>query len=532
MMEFSKFELFHKEEQELIKNHTQLVLSAVKAWAPKIKQVNAIVNASVDDKVALLMGSNIGKKLVSLTIKETALKNLLTKFFEKNETMDVLLQKFETIAETYITNKELEMMREPLTNIIPKAVLDFLPKNLVVDIDPEGVIEDVYTRFQNKDKNLGVKVQKQKDFMIVKDKFEKLLGAGMASPIDTIKIMSVLISVMYETGIRPASDPDTTLSHVRTTPLYPKDFKDKATATQKAEASSELNALGPSSVTTYGALTLLPSHARVLDEYSWEGSGVQLSFYGKSGQLNWAEVRGSQATKIIKELIEEFNKNPHGGPLFSLNNGKPITFAQLTSFYTKLLISAGMDTNDITGHSLTDLRKLKASTTLHEVLVRYQEEFYDNILALDPLQIMLNNKESLKSLSKLIVEYLKKAVEGAEMALNHSSMNMTINSYINPQVILSFLSHGGNVPQDFKELVHDKFQLKFDLKDFVIQATQSKLIDPTGWIEAVGLERLGVLGEERDEFAKEFSLLRIAKQKKIKLASIIKVIAKLQRNIR
>lgn len=519
-MDFSKFQKFHEEEQKIIENHQNLVKAVLKEWEPELEQAKAMVKATTEDKVKFLMSTDIGKKLLTIAFSKTPLENLLTKYVEGKETMEGLVAKFEAMAEAYITKQELEIMRQPITSVVPKAVLDYLPKNLVVDIDPDGYIQDLYTRFQNKDKNLGVKVQKQKDFMKIKDKFEKLLEASMASKQHNIKIMSLLISIMYETGIRPGGDDGKSM--VRTTPLYPGKLD------SKEKSAPDID---PASVTTYGAISLLPSHLHVLDEYSWEGSGVQLTFYGKSGQLNFAEVRGTQATHIIKELLEEYSKKPHGGQLFSIDNGKPVTPEKLTSFYTKLLQSAGMEAEDISGHSLTDLRKLKASTTLHDILLRYQDEFYDKILAIDTMSLLNNHKQSLKELSSVIAKYLEKAVEGAELALNHSSMNMTINSYINPQVILSFLSYGGNIPHSFSELVHDKFQLKFDLRNFVIQATQSKLVDPTGWVEAIGLERLALF-EERDEFAQQFSLLRFAKQKKIRLASIIKVIARLQRNIR
>lgn len=89
-------------------------------------------------------------------------------------------------------------------------------------------------------------------------------------------------------------------------------------------------------------------------------------------------------------------------------------------------------------------------------------------------------------------------------------MNMTINSYINPQVILSFLSNSGEIENSFKDLLLDGAKLIFDVKQFVINASASRFADNGGWTSVIESgERLGL--PERDEFAKEQSLLKFAR---------------------
>lgn len=86
-------------------------------------------------------------------------------------------------------------------------------------------------------------------------------------------------------------------------------------------------------------------------------------------------------------------------------------------------------------------------------------------------------------------------------------MNMTINSYINPQLILNFLSRSGEIESDLGELLHSDGKLQFDVKQFVINAAQSRFVDNGGWEDIVESEgQYGVLPEQ-DEFGSQYSLL-------------------------
>lgn len=480
----SKYEKFYEEEQKKIGIRKDLAIKLVNYWEADLDKALSS-KANLESKVSYLLATGVAKKIMALSFaSEKVLKAILEKYLTSTDVDkdEWLANKIVALSEATTIKQELEEQRKPLTDIIPKKVLDFLPKKLVVEVDPDGQITDIYSRYANKDKNIGVKIEKQKEFMKVRVKFEQLLDKGMLSDNNKIKMMSLIIAVMYDTGIRPG-DAETGLSYTNI------DTEGPETSDKKGpKPSREL-------VDTFGSISLEPQHFKVLNGVT------NLAFYGKSGVFNKAQISNHLLNSVIKEVIMKFAlEGEPGKPLFSVD-GVPYTSAQLQNFYVGLLKLAGM--GDATGHSMTDLRKLKASTVLHKALLDAKEELQDQILKIENLY----SKKALTQVSNLIAESLNTAVQKSEVALNHTSMNMTINSYINPQLILNFLSRSGEIERDFTELLHSDGKLDFDVKQFVINAAQSRFVDNGGWEDIVESEgQYGVLPEQ-DEFGSQYSLL-------------------------
>jgi len=480
----SKYEKFYEEEQKKIGIRKDLAIKLVNYWEADLDKALSS-KATLESKVNYLLSTGVAKKIMELSFaSEKVLKTILEKYLtSKDENIDEwLVSKIVALSEATTIKNELEEQRKPLTDVIPKKILDYLPKKLVVDVDPQGQITDIYSRYANKDKNIGVKIQKQKDFMKVRVKFEQLLDKGVLSSDNKIKMMSLIIAVMYDTGIRPG-DAETGLSYANIDTEGP-ETEDK----KGPKPSREL-------VDTFGSISLEPQHFKVLNGVT------NLAFYGKSGVFNKAQISNQLLNSVIKEVIMKFAmEGEPGKPLFSVD-GVPYSSGQLQNFYVSLLKLSGMA--DITGHSMTDLRKLKASTVLHKALLDAKEELQDKILAVENIF----SKKALTQITSIIAESLNSAVEKSEVALNHTSMNMTINSYINPQLILNFLSNSGEIESDLSELLHSDGKLQFDVKDFVVKASQSRFVNNGGWESVVDSgEQLGVLPEQ-DEFASQFSLL-------------------------
>jgi hypothetical protein len=477
----SKYEKFYEDEQKKIGLRRDLAIKLMDHWKVDLdKALNS--DATLSSKVDYLMGTGPAKKIISLSFaSEKSLKTILEKFLTSMDT-NWLVNKIVDLSEATTIKQDLEKQRKPLTSIIPKKILDFLPEKLVVDVDPQGQIKDLYSRYANKDKNIGVKIQKQKDFVKVRAKFEQLLDKGMLSSNNKVKMMSLIIAVMYDTGIRPGDD-DTGLSYTSIETEGP-----ETTDKKGPKPAREL-------VTTYGSISLEPQHFKVLNGVT------NLAFYGKSGVYNKAQISNHLLNSVIKEVIMKFAmEGEPGKPLFSVD-GVAYSSGQLQNFYVGLLKLAGM--KDITGHSMTDLRKLKSTTVLHKALLEAKDELQDQILKIENVF----SKKALTQITSMIADALNKAVEKSEVALNHTSMNMTINSYINPQLILNFLSNSGEIESDLSELLHSDGKLQFDVKDFVVKAAQSRFVDNGGWESVVESEdQLGVLPEQ-DEFAGQYSLL-------------------------
>jgi len=476
----SRYEDFFQEEQKKVQTRKEVASKIMNYWKADLQKAISL-NMTIEDKVSYLMSTGVARKIMAIYgMKEKVLKETLENYI-KTPNDEWLYNKILNLSESHTIKTELEKLRKPLTDVIPKKVLDFLPKKLVVDVDPQGQILEIYSRYANKDKNIGVKIEKQKAFIYVKNKFEDLLHKGLVSRDNRIKMMSLIIAVMYDTGIRPG-DMETGLSYTSIETQGPETEDEK-----KPKPAREL-------VDTFGAISLEPEHFKVLNGIT------NLAFYGKSGVFNKAQISSTLLNKVIKDVIVDFADEVNTGkPLFSVD-GVPFNAGQLQNFFTGLLKTAGME--DISGHSMTDLRKLKSSTVLHKVLVESKKDLEEKLLKIENVF----SKKAYTTIATIIAEHIEKAVEKAEVALNHTSMNMTINSYINPQILLDFFSRSGDISDNFGDLLLSDGTLKFNVQEFVLNASQSRFADNGGWESVIESgESLGL--PEQSEFAKEFGYM-------------------------
>jgi len=463
----TKYQEFYKDEQTGLAVSKQFVAKLYNSWKPTLQQI-LLTSNTLEEKVLMLLNTKQAQLLIQNYISESSLKGVLKKYIETpNE--EWLQNRILSLSESSAIQSDLSEMRTPLSSVIPQKVLEYLPSKMVVDLDPEGIIVDTYSRYSNKDKNLQLKIQKQKEFITIKDRFESLLNKGIRSKDMKNKMMCLIIYIMYETGIRPG-DESTGLSKI---------YLEEEGSEDKTQIS----------VDTFGAINLKPEHFKVLDAF-----GTSLEFYGKSGIVNKATISNPLLNKVIADLIRKYKKNPHGGVLFGID-GIPYTAAQLHKFYISLLNLAGLKNTD--EHSMTDLRKLKSATVLHHALVLAEQELHENLLKIENVF----SQKATKKIVEAISLHLKTAIENAKVALNHTTISMTINNYINPQVILNFLSNSGVIESDFSELLEQDAKVQFNIKSFLANAISNPGYSYTD----------EPLYPERDEFAKEQSLLKFAR---------------------
>ncbi len=460
----SKYQDQYNRDIELIARRKALFLKYFTYWKPQIQRVLIQTNLPKEEKVQILLNSVVARQIVTSLGKTTKdLKNALTKYIETPND-EILIERITSLTESGVEAIELEKARRPLTSVIPKDIIGFLPTKLVVDVDPTGEITDIYTRFANKDKNLGIKIEKQKAFIKVKNNFERLLSVGIRAQDPGVRMMTLLIYIMYDTGIRPGEvgEGTSTLKHKYLGPVQKVDNKNLPLPKPEEEV-----------VGTFGAISLEPQHFKVIDGIT------NLEFYGKSGMVNTAYISKPELNYVIRDILKNVALHKTQGPLFVID-GKPYTRPQINAFYIELLKDAGMPKTEVTGHTLTDMRKLKSATVLHETLLENQSVLDMELLKIE--DIYSENAE--KEIQKAIVGYLKKAVEQSEIALNHADMDMTINSYINPQVLLNFFQRSGDVTDSFSELINTGGKLEFNLQKFVLQASNriyNKFVDNSGW---------------------------------------------------
>ena len=306
--------------------------------------------------------------------------------------------------------KVLQRERKELTEIIPKSFLTYLPKSLVVNVGENGKIKEMKTVYAEQINDMKAKMDRQKKLLNCIDDLKKQLSKDLKSKDEDKKLCAVIISLMLETGIRPGN-------------LESKDLEE-----------------------TYGASTLEEGHIKFLSR-----NRAELKFRGKKGTLNKAVVTDAELIKVLKEI---------GGTTLR-EDGSVIPNDVLSKYLRQ---ASGQILN------LTDFRKLKASQVLLDSLKKREDKLYKEIQKLDDLELETTREEIVDK----VLDMVKGAFEESEKALNHESKNTTINSYINPQVLLSFLATG-EVADKLEDIVLNKKQtLKFDPMVFIEKALGTK----------------------------------------------------------
>lgn len=306
--------------------------------------------------------------------------------------------------------KVLERERKELTEIIPKSFLTYLPKSLVVNVGENGKIKEMKTIYAEQINDMKAKMDRQKKLLNCIDDLKKQLSKDMKSKDEEKKLCAVIIGLMLETGIRPGN-------------LESKDIEE-----------------------TYGASTLEAGHIKFISY-----NKAILKFRGKKGTLNKAVVQDRELIKVLKSL---------GGT--TLRSDDSVIPNDVLSKY--LREASGEILN------LTDFRKLKASQVLLESLKRRESKLHKDLEKIKDLEV---DTAKDKIVDK-VLDMVKDAFEESEKALNHESKNTTINSYINPQILLSFLANG-EVADKLEDIVLNKQQtLKFDPMVFIEKALGTK----------------------------------------------------------
>ena len=326
--------------------------------------------------------------------------------------------------------QKLDTERQTLIETIPESFLKFLPDTLIVQVDNNKKITGIKTMFAEKMNDMEAKIERQKKLLLAYGRIRSALDKDIAGSNHNKKIMGLIISIMLETGIRPGNE---------------------GMGVPTDEIDEEGNEL--EKVQTYGASTLLKQHFKKLRD-----GGLELNFIGKKGSLNIAQITNPQLVKILEKIIESTGENKY---VFENDSGALFTQAKLTEYLVGI---AGF------AIKLTDFRKLKASQTVLDSLKASQKEIYKKIVELHKAKVT-DVKDQIISLT---LDAVSKAYLDASIALNHQhlygSADTTINSYINPQVLLSFLSTGKMADKLDDIVVSGQTTLRFDPQILLEQA--------------------------------------------------------------
>lgn len=411
---------------------------------------------------------------ISFILKE-AIKDCILR--DKRES---LYKAFGKGAET--TEENLVRSEKGLT------ILDYLPSNLVVDVDTDGMVSKLTSLYDNKLSNLNDKIDIQENlvekFDLVKTKIYKdlkeVISGDPATDSESYmafknKLLALIAAIALETGLRPApskSEPDQgeeakggqsykmMLQKGETSGEIKTDEEGNAVVLENQQKKKFVKEL----VDTYGIATLLPEHIKFFEN----NIKANLKFLGKKGTVNATSISKQELLKELQILVAAASGKPKGQQsLFVLPNGKRISNTDIVVYFESLAHKAGLKKLRI-----TDFRKFKAVSVIHASLLEQQKSLYRKIAELRTVEV----EKAKVQIAEEVLKVVDTAYRDAQRALSHSKVDETINSYINPNLLLNFLSSGG-VEDAIENGLKSKTKLQFDPEVFMIQALAYNGID-------------------------------------------------------
>lgn len=312
----------------------------------------------------------------------------------------------------------------PLREVVPTALREYLPKNIVVEVDEKGTISRVTDRFENEHLTLGVKIEKMRSLVARYNAIAKKVKKDLRSRDEFTKLSALITAIIMETGIRPGR---------------------AGNAKAKTVNGEEVM------VETFGAITLGPAHVNFV-----RANFATLEFIGKMGSVNTAEISDSGIIKVINAYVNRALKKGTKY-IFVTREGERFSYADLQRYFRE----------NFAGLSPTDFRKLRATEVVLGALRDEQAALYARIR-----EFAGTAKKDLKArVVQAIVDTFEAAIAKSQAALSHDDSATTIRSYINPEVILRFLSTGRVEDSLESAILSGETALAFDPQNFVQLAT-------------------------------------------------------------
>jgi hypothetical protein len=360
---------------------------------------------------------------------------LIRDYLAGQSTLREISLTFEKNSVRHFKALEVHSNQIKLKETIPSEFRAFLPPTISVEVDSAGNIKEINDLFGNKSYTLAKKIKSQKKLINKYNTIVKKVQKDMTSDEEVVKLSAVITSIIMETGIRPGQIGNRVVRVVKG-----KDVE----------------------VETFGATTLSPSHVKFV-----KANFAELKFEGKKGTVNTASLSNKDLIKVLKDYVNNALKSG-SDYIFVTREGKQYTYQDLTKYFRK----------NFKGFKITDFRKLRATQEVFDALNEDRSEMLR--------QIKEVAKEETEDLTQRVVEIIASTInnahERAQVALSHDSSSTTQKAYINPQVLLRFLSTA-TMQKTLKDcVVAGKTKLHFDPMMFIREAqkTASRKFFSTG----------------------------------------------------
>lgn len=336
------------------------------------------------------------------------------------------VESVERIARKYYRNTFLEEQQENIREEIPEEIRQWLPEKIYIEVNEDGRIDKITDRFNQQRETLRKKIANVNLIIKRYNEVAREVKEDMKSSDELTRLSALVTAVLMETGIRPGK---------------------KGNSTIEIKNGEEIE------VETFGAVTLKKEHVEfVRDNFA------RLEFRGKKGTINIAELNDQEVVELMREYVEDA-RDRESDFIFVTKDGQRITYRDMADYINERWEYI----------SPTDFRKLKATETVLNSLYEQQEELYGDIKS-----FVDNEADNLKQkIVEKVSETVQEAVKEAQETLSHDNLSTTIDSYINPEVILRFLSRG-EIEDDLTEaVITNERYLAFDPMVFVERAKKA-----------------------------------------------------------
>lgn len=335
------------------------------------------------------------------------------------KTVEQAMPAINAIAALSFQQVKLAESQVPLM-VIPPEIRRFLPRNIAVEVDPNGILQRVTERFGNEKRTLEVKINRMKEIIRRYNEIVNQVKTDLLSENEIVRMAAIVTAIIMETGIRPG------------------DIGNKAHIFVNGQKVL---------VDTFGATTLGPGHV-----YFIRDNFAELKFIGKKGTQNVAELTDEE---VIRALQEYVNRALEGGSsyIFVTKDGDQFTYDMLLGYFNDKF--AGIDP--------TDFRKLRAAETIFRKYKESQSDLYAKIRTF----VDLEEVELRERVTEAIRDTIALAIENSRKALSHKSETETIESYLDPRITLQFLSQG-QVAETLRDaILENSTVIQFDPLRFV-----------------------------------------------------------------
>lgn len=309
--------------------------------------------------------------------------------------------------------------------VLPEELRKFLPDNIWVEVDPEGVIRKVTDRFVNQKETWEWKIQRIKLILEKREEILRRMREDLRSGDPELSTKALIASILYQTGIRPGYEGN------QSTVVLP-----------NGEKVLE---------TTFGATTLKAEHVKFL-----RNNLAELQFIGKAGTLNTATL----SDPVLVSVLKSYQESNTQGFLFTTKSGSVFGQKDLDAYFKSRFF----------GISPKDFRRLKASEKMLEALNAENEKLREQIRGF----VKTEKAELASRITEKLAEAISNAMDAAAETLSHASgKDVTRTNYINPQIVLDFLSRGKPARTLEQAVLSNQIALRFDPANFVPELTKA-----------------------------------------------------------